>query len=460
MLRFTGLAITMVVARILAIEEYGRLELLVTSATILTAFASLQSEGGLLRFYYPAGEERPRLLFTHLATIALVGSGVAIVGVVAAPGLARLWPEAGFSPGEIRLGGALVLGNLIYNHTLTCFRAARRPKAAVGLALGTSLAQLGLVVVLAGWLGMGIKGVVGARVLAELGAFGVVVLVDRARYRPPFSLEWLRQLMSYSLPLALETFVSMVLFHFTRYFLTNALGPGALGLFGMAARAATVVVLLTAPLKGGWLPYAFSQEDSPEARENFVKVFRAYVKLGGWGVGFVSLLAPVLIIILGSDKYLAATAMVGPLAAAQFLQGASYLLNTPLLISKRTGLYTLASSAGATAVIMANIMVVPALGAMGAAVAQAIGMLALDLMLFAVGQRVLKIPYPVGYVFIPFAVGLGAGFVERFFHPSIAIWPRIGIGVAMGAGALWHMRGEISAIVSRFRARRAAGNGK
>ena len=452
--RMVGLVSTMVLTRLFTVDQFGQLELILTSLVVVTALASMYSESGLLRYYHPAEDgEKGRLLFTHLAGVATVGTVVAAAGMIVAGPVVRAWPALNLDQAAAFWAGPVVLSALLYNHTITCLRAARRVVGTVVFSLGVACLQLGLIFPLVLGLDMGLAGIFVARAVAESFGFLLVLLWRRRDYVARFSWHWLRTILRFSLPLVPDIFITLVLAQFSRYFLVAKAGTEALAHFGVAVRAAMVVGLLIGALKAAWLPYAFSLEEDEGAKERFAEVFGIYLRVTGCAILFMILFARELIVILASSKYLFAASLVGFTALAQVYQGAAYLLNTPLLVKKRTGLYLLASASGGVCVVASNLVLVPLFQTTGAAVAQVTGYLALDLILFLIGRRVLRVGYPIGYLLLLLAVVGGAALFWAKFVSDWSLWMRIGVALPLLAVAAWFLRREIDQVWLHLSAR-------
>jgi O-antigen/teichoic acid export membrane protein len=111
------------------------------------------------------------------------------------------------------------------------------------------------------------------------------------------------------------------------------------------------------------------------------------------GLG-LCLFAPEAVVLLGGRRYLDAAAFVAPVVLACFFQSASSLMDAGLYVKRRTGL-KLAVTLATTAVMLAlYVLLIPAHGGTGAALATLGGFAFLALATFVVSQSVFSVRYP------------------------------------------------------------------
>jgi len=438
--RAVGFVITLILARIFTVSQFGQLEFLYTILTVVTAFATLYTESGMLRYYFEMEERRERgsLVFTQLVFSSFSGVMAAAALFLLAGPLFELFPRLEGGQRLGRYAALVVLSTIWFNHTVIYLRATRRAAAMAAFTVMLPLGHVGLTLLMIFGLGLGVEGVFLARSLAETAGCLIVFIWRRAGYYPRFSWLYLKKMLHFGFPLLPDLFIGMFLAYFTRFFIASAFGAQEMGIYGVASRTAMIVGFLVGALKQAWHPYVIALKDEAEIRVKTVKAFSGYLKIMAVAVIGLAFFSPEVITVLASRRYLAGSGLVGYLALALVLQGASYLLSTPMWMHMKMMRYLAASGIGAAGVVGATLLLVPSYGLIGAAWAQAAGFLLLNLVLIYIGRPLMQINYSPVFLLV---LTLLVSAVLQIFAGYVQCWGlgwRILLGLAFGAAAgLW-----------------------
>ena len=438
--RGLGIFLTPVLARSLSATEFGVLDLVQTGALLASMLLSLQLESAVLRYFQTGAEsERNRLLSTALAMNVAAGALLIVLAAGVAP-----FVGAWISPVALTLAATSVLTGFLYTHALTVLRAERQaPRAAGIIAVNTTL-NLGGVVALVAFGGIGVAGVFGARVLADaLSAIGVL-----AGRRSHYSLaaihrEEALRLFKFGAPLTPEGFLTFASAHVGKAVLLSYGTLAELGLLAVANRIAMVVKLTLASLRQAWLPYAFSIADRTDADVTYARALSGYMLVSGpLFLGFV-LLAPEALLIFAGRDYLPAQRILAPLAAAAVIAGLPYIFNVALLLEEKTSKYTVAVVIAFLTTVTASLLLIPPFGVVGAAMAGLATSVASAGSVLYFAHRARRIPYSFkllyGFVAGLAGVGLAGAFGWLEFPLSVRL-PFLTIVAIAGGSALRHAR--------------------
>jgi len=445
--RFVGIIITPILTRLFSVAEYGTLDMLQSGLAITIALASLYSESAMMRHYYDHQEaERRSLLFTQLATVALIGCALIALLMPASGAIASGLLRSQGQAGAVRASLWVILSSLLYQHAITVLRTTRRPRLAVACSLSVALAQFLLVLLLVVKLGLGLEGVLLARALAEGLGSVVAIAAMRAEYNPRYSWALLRRMLRFGLPMMPEVLMGVVIGYCGRFFLLGYHGSASLGLFSLAQKLSLLIALTSGALKSAWLPYAFSVSNQGQAEEIYVYVFGAYLKIMAVLLAGVFLFSRELILLLATKEYLPTAFAAGLLALTAALQGLGYIVNVGILVSGRTEYYLLASLGGGVAALVSSALLIPAWGLNGAAAAQLVTQSVMLALIYLVARKLHPIGYPVAWLGL-FAAGmLLLSLINLGEGPLSGLAARLVLAGPLFVAAVLLLRRELAAI--------------
>lgn len=353
--------------------DYGYLGLLETVAQLAIAVTGLGVAAGLLRYATVATDPREGAAYAASAwsTTAVAAAGTFVLAWLAAGPLAAWLAGDAGRTAVVRWAGAYVALKAVGTVPYTALRVRERP----GVYLAALVLEMGVLVV----------GVWYALVVLEAGLEGVVaaLAVSAGASALPLS-AWLllrtrsggrvllaRRLLRFGWPLTLAALAGILLNAGDRIVLEALAGPDVLAVYVLAVKYGGVVNMLF--VQSFNLAFAVlglrALTTGPDAGFHR-RVFRHFVAVAGAGVLLVSLLAGDVTAWLSPEPaYLEAGPLVLPVAFGFLLYGVYFVGMNVLYAAERTGAVA-ALVAGAAAVNLAlNVVLVPVLGALGAALA-------------------------------------------------------------------------------------------
>ena len=203
------------------------------------------------------------------------------------------------------------------------------------------------------------------------------------------------------------------------------------GLFGVAARVATFVTLVSMAIDIAWTPFAMSIQRDPDAPAVYARALSWYLLLAGAAGTVLAVFAREALAVLTTPAYYGAAVIVGPVVAALVLRGASNIVSIGAMVTGRTRAVSgaaLVSSAFQAACLLA---LVPLLGAVGAALATMGARLLAVVVLHLRTRRDYPVPYAWGRIAWMGAV-FAAAVLAAQAASQLGLWP----GVAVKAGVI------------------------
>ena len=364
--------------RLFTREEYGTWNLTLTTLALLTVVANGGLSQAAVRFYWREADGeggRPGILYSTLLLAALTLGlvGMALGGTIGLVG--RGWPRVSNLAHVLVVAAPLVLTSNLVEIFQGLYRARQEGRAfgIVTLTRRFGTLAVGLVLVSAFhqgvqgyfWGQMAVEAILVAFLLMQMGGAGAV-------FRSGVSLELLMEFLRYGLPLVITLLALNVLSFGDRYVIQFFLGEGEVGLYAVGYTAAAAVMgLLCRPMNLLVPPLyvaCWEREGSQATREMLRRACEVYLMLGlPLFFGLMALGRPVLLA-LASERF-ADSAIVLPWAGAGLLlNGLTTMTQASLIIHNRTGLILIAYLVSVTLNLGMNVILVPQIGILGAAV--------------------------------------------------------------------------------------------
>ena len=386
-----------VYTRVLEPAGYGALGLLLALRAFLRPLNQLGLDESFLRFHYDCETDAERQALTGTTFLVIGGASAIVLGVflLAAPLVSPLLggPE---HTGALRLlaVNGFLAAFLCVPHGLLRARneAARFARWTVGGGLGIVALRLWFVVALEwGVFGMMLADVmVSAVLLAGL----LPVAGQPAAWRCSWPLA--RELLRYGSPRVPHALLRQTLGQADRLLLRLYLPVTQVGVYGAGATVANTLSMYREAFRRAWMPLAFERMSDADAPRLFARLATVAFGVLVFATLGLSLFAGPLIRWLTPPEYHDAVPIAPVLAAGVAIHALTVLLTTSLNISKQTGALPWATGAGAFVTIAANVVLIPPLGMLGAALATVAGSITLVAALAVAAQRHYPIPYELG----------------------------------------------------------------
>ncbi len=366
--------------RNLPVEHYGRLGTVAAAVGLLAPLLGLGLPQGLVKFSADAalGGRRRAVPFTAWTLAAL---SVAVGGLV-------LFAAAPWTGGFVIKGSEIGLGRGATTHLgrlLALYIAAealgyvgfnfQQVEERAGVFGAAMVVKFGLLVGAQYWLlgrlHLGLEGVLLSFVVAS-GAASLLMSAALLRQAPwTFRAELVRPLLRYGLPLVVVGLALPLLYAGDRFLLQRMAPPLALSVYELGTRIAGVLnVVLVQGFQTAFTVIGLKTLSSAPGTGLHRRTFRHFCVFGGGFVLGLSLFSYDLLRLLARDAaYLDAVAYIFPLSLGLFAYGLYIIGVNPLYARGMTGRIARDVVLAAAANVALNLLLIPLLGAMGAALA-------------------------------------------------------------------------------------------
>jgi O-antigen/teichoic acid export membrane protein len=452
----------------MAPAEFGIFSLMLSLSGLLAIVYRLGLDGALLRFHFDLDERRQPSLYLSLAlvTLAAVLVGSLVLGLVLWPLFDRIFPGVAFVPYGV-LALAITATTAFQYIPSALYRATERPGRFLAFALGIFGIGVAATLFFLLVLGMGAAGGLLAQLTGGLGVVAVTALILGRMRRPRWSADLARGALGFGLPLVPHGLAGWVLNLSDRWLIGLFIGlpalasQAAVGIYSFGYVLGQVVGLIAMSFNAAWVPIWYARgetDDGPPLLREMTTVVLGCLALIAVGI---AVLAPELTELLAvgrwGDSAREAIDVIAVVSFASLVYGLYFMVVSSIFLRRRTaGLPVLTLVAGG-ANVMANVLLIPRVGIIGAAWATLLGYAVLTLGAWWYGRRDYPIRLDPARLAITGGGAVAAILLARLLTPSdLGLAATAGIHLSVAAAFAVLLVPILSAPVARLRALVAA----
>lgn len=404
-----GLAILTVpvYTRILSPAEYGVLDLVATLGVLVMIVVPLEVGQGLARLWADERDAagRRQLAGTAFWFSALAYLGFLLLSLVFSPSIAGMLRLSVHHQSALQLGLVVSSGTGLFFALQNQFRWELRSMEYAWTSLLYAVLLVGIGVFLGVVAGMGLVGVLTGQLLAAL-VCGVVSFV-LLRPSLAFAIDpgRLRSLLAFSWPLVFSGVATFLSLYANRLILNALTSQDAVGLFAVGQRVASIGGLTIVGVQAALTPLIYSHYMESGTPATLSRIFSGFFAVALLSCLGLSLFAPELVRIFAPPAYGEAAGLVALLAPAVLLSQ-MYVFAPGIAIGKKTFWQFAVFLVSAGSCIGLSFLLIPHLGAEGAAWSALASSVVFFALWVAVSQHWYPLPFRWGGIF-----AAGAGFV-------------------------------------------------
>ncbi|MEA2287525.1 MAG: hypothetical protein QOJ21_3568 [Solirubrobacteraceae bacterium] len=376
--------------------DLGYAETLLTAIILVSILLRFGIGEAFVRFWFDDEDagRRDRLARTTTGFVLMTTTIAAAIAVTIAGPLSRLL--LGIHDATLMAYGVLGLWaftNLEVAYAL--LRVEERRRAYLAASVSNVLLTVALTVILVVALDGGARGYV----LGNYAASTVVLIglwLGPLRHRAALALRSpraLAPLLRFGAPTVPADAAVFALNVIDRAYLLRAESPAAAGLYSVAVKLATVVIVAVRGFQLAWPPLAYSITDEAQARRLYALVTTAYVLVTGFVVAGLTLLGRWAVRLLAADDFYAAHEALPWLALGWALYGLFLVFVTIAGRARVTTRTFPAAAAGLAVNVVALVLLVEPLGIAGAAIALCLSYVVMLVVVHLLTRRLFTVPF-------------------------------------------------------------------
>jgi len=392
--------------RIFSVDEYGILNLIGATLTLLTGIAKLGQQHSVVRFY---GEIRarndPQEIRRFYSTVFFGMVGVGAVVAMLWAGLSQLIPAHWWNDSRIRglflLTAILVLVRVADSCLSNLLRAEERSRFYSTYSVIRRYAGLAVILFVLFFVATTVYGFFVATVVTETLAVFVLMamLWRRHQYSPVHvSPSLLRAMLAYGIPMIGYEIGGTLLSIGDRYVIQYMLGSRDLGLYSAGYNLCEYLqTFLIVSIGQAVMPMyvrTWAEKGEKETVRFVRDALRYYLMLGLPIVAGLSAVGEDLLVVLASEKYRQSASVIPYVMSGMVVDGTVIMLGAGVFLQKRTMTIAVLVAGSALVNLVLTIVMVPRLGIVGAAVATFASYSLLAGMTYLVGRKYLAVAIP------------------------------------------------------------------
>jgi O-antigen/teichoic acid export membrane protein len=376
--------------------EFGYAETLLTAIILVSIVLRFGVGEAFVRFYFDDDDQqrRDRLARRTVSFVLVTSTVVALVAVALAGPLSRAL--LGIEDATLMAYGVLGLWaftNLEIAYAL--LRVDERRRTYLRASVANVVLTVALTVTLVVGFDAGARGyVLGNYAASTVVLFGLWIFALRHRValdlRAPRSLGPLLRFGAPTVPADAAVFALNVV---DRAWLLRADSPAAAGIYAVAVKLATVVIVAVRGFQYAWPPLAYSITDEDEARHLYALVTTAYVIVAGLVVAGLTLLGRWVVRALTSDAFFSAHEALPWVALGWALYGLFLVFVTIAGRAKVTTRTFPAAAIGLVVNVIGLAVLVDPLGPSGAGISLCAAYLAMLVVVHLLTRGLFVVPF-------------------------------------------------------------------
>lgn len=401
----------------LTAEQYGTIDLITTTASLLLPFFTLSIVEAVLRFSIDS-DKPDEVLSTGLI---VVFTGILTFSIVGFPVL-RVFHGDSFFFWILLLMTVQSIGTIFASFTRGIGRVT--DFAIYGILKTVTLVGCNLFFLLI--LKMKIEGYLCSIIISEIVAGGFLFVKEKLWHYVVFwpSSGMRSEMVRYSLPLVPSSISWWLMNATDKYMLTLFIGVQANGLYAVAHKIPTLITMLSEFFFKAWQLSAVEEFQSEDRDKFYTSVFNALSSVLFVGASVVLLLLKTIIQLLVDSSYANVWRYSSYLVVAMVFSAFSNFLGTNYTATKETKGALVTTGCGALINIILNYFFIINFGIVGAAIATMISFLVTAVMRGYDTRRLIKIDYKVLQLAISTAILIAQASILSF-STNYFVWESI-----------------------------------
>lgn len=383
--------------------EYGALNLIYPFLALMNVVYMYGLDAAFMRFFIPEKDQaRRQEIFSvvYLSILATTGFITASLFLAEAP-LASLLLGDDPATSVFALAFIILMIDGLSFMPVLYYRSIQKPLRYVSIIFAEVVVNLSLNILLVGFWGWGLKGVLVANISSSLIK---LVFASPAIFQN-LSLTWSgrlwKDLLKFGLPTVPAVLFAMVVALGDRFLIKYFFDQATVGIYSAGYKIGMIMALMVTAFRFAWHPFFLSIADQENAKETFARILTLFVIIGSFVFLLVSLLAPPVLTLdfngkaIITPQYAEGLRIVPLILLAYLFQGVYVNLVVGMYLKKKTYLAPLFTGSGmiinlSTNLILMGVFQVSFMAAGIAALASYIGQ---SFLLWVVSKRFYPIPY-------------------------------------------------------------------
>lgn len=403
--------------------EYGILGSVTIMNSLIISVLGLGFSGVISRFYYDFDDSKEwRSFFSSTSKFMLVFGLLVTLSLFfyGEPLLDRLFKSVRFEP-YLKLGIWIGFLGIIPSVPLALLQVKGEALKYRGFTMLSFVILTFFMVLFVIWMKQGVLGGLRAQLIAGI-LMGIMYIYYIAKEgTTAVSVKHIPVALKFGLPLMLYSFSGLITEMSSRYFVERFASLSDLGIFNLAQQYSSGLILVISAVNMAWVPIFYER-----AKENNSEVFS---KFGMYLVAFaasigllMSLYAHEFVTLIAAKSYSGASEVIPILILSYFVgNGLWILFVNPICYTKQTKYLPLLTAISGISCLFLNILLVPQLGILGAAISLLISYIILICFAFWISNKVFPIRYNIFKMILILLISICVYLISILYKTDIMI---------------------------------------
>ena len=421
--KIVGFLMIPLYTRYLTTSDYGVLELLDLTSTIVSIFISMRIGSAVIRFYYDSIDELEQKKVVSTAYMATFVSALLVIlfSQIFSIRLSSLIFDTNVYDKYFKLVFMATALSLISSVPEAYLMARKQSIFYTIISLMTLSSYLIFNIYFIVFLKMGILGILYSSVITKIFNSSVLSFYCITKNSLFFSFTKFKSMLKFSLPLIPANVGTFILNYADRFILQKLATTAEVGIYALGYKFGYMLpVLVMGPINMIWVPQMFelaSKSDKKTIEKMFTYIMLILIFCG---LGLI-LLTKDAIRIMATPPFYPAYKVVSFVVLGYIFRGMASFFWDGIMIAKKTIYIGISVFISALSNILLNILLIPQFRAMGAAYSTAISFFIMFVLIFYFCQRVYSIKCEWGRISKIAVVSLFIFFLNQLIvlHPVL-----------------------------------------
>ena len=395
-------------SNLISTTEFGNYSLLISVYAVAQVFFQFGMFGALNKFYIEEKSENKRLVIfsSILNSIIIIASFLTLILWLLSSKISVIIFNSPDFKNILTLTFAALFFETLGFYILSLLKTMGLAKKVVVYSASGAILNLVLNVFFVYFLKLSVYGIILAQLISSIVLLMLLLPVIKNKYVFRIDKGIFNAVIKFSLPLIFANLFMAGSNVADRFILNIYSGREQVGLYSFAYRIALIMSILIGSFSTAWYPYSLNLFYSSDYKYSFGKVLNKLVAVSCLLLLVVSLLAGYLfdIHILGisffNPAYRAGIVIIPIVMIGYIFNGISSYYSVYPSVSNKSYHLMISELLAFLMNVLLNIILIPRLGIIGAALSTAIGFLCGASYLFTLSRREIKIVYHVKELFI------------------------------------------------------------
>ncbi len=390
-----GFFLLPIFTRFLHPADYGILEILTTTSSIITIFLIFGMDNSFARFYFDSQtDEYKKQVISTTAIFLICLAGLVIPILLIGSNFLN-----GFLFGQNNYTFLLQLVFLLSGLTaffkvpMLLFRIKREAVKYSVISILNVLLVASLSIFFVVGLRKGVLGIMEGRTIAKIIILLVTYYLIRKDLIFGFSLNLLKEMLRYAIPIIPAGLMLWILSLSDRYFLLKLADPVELGLYSVGMRFASIIAIAIGAFRLGWGEFAFSRLNRKDRDIIYSRTLTYFIFVTCLILLGLSLFGKELVMLMTTKEYLRASSVIPILGLGIIFSGCYSIFGIGMNITKKMKAIFPITAIPAGLNMFLNYIFIPLYGMIGAAYTTLFSYFLMAILTWYASQKV----YPIQY---------------------------------------------------------------